>query len=58
MSEYEHAAQLAGEERLDLLFESGDCTCETCLVREVLTAAWPHLKKLAAEEMFDAASES
>jgi hypothetical protein len=26
------------------------CGCDTCIVREVLDAAWPHLLELAREE--------
>lgn len=55
----EQAAQDAAERRLEIarehLFDDGEgeglsgpyCGCETCLVREILDAAWPHLYRLA-----------
>jgi len=46
------AAQLAGEERLEELFDDDDeCNCVTCLVRETLEAAWPLLLEAAREEI-------
>jgi hypothetical protein len=56
--EAEKRAQQAAEERLELAYavlndeaedEAGElagpfCGCMTCEVREVLDAAWPHLK--------------
>lgn len=27
------------------------CGCDTCIVREILHAAWPHLLELAREEV-------
>lgn len=38
------AAQIAAEDALErYLLDEGACDCVTCLVREVLTAAYPHL---------------
>ncbi len=61
ISELEQAAQRAAEARLaaatDALFDESDafvdlagpyCGCDTCVVREVIDAAWPYLKELAA----------
>jgi hypothetical protein len=31
--------------------ESAYCGCDTCLVREILTAAWDHLMRAAALEL-------
>lgn len=31
----------------------GYCGCETCVVREVLTGAWPHLRLAARAEFAD-----
>lgn len=53
MSEQESKAQQAGETALLAVYEDGDaggCSCQTCVVREVLEAAWPHLRALALEE--------
>lgn len=39
-------AQQAGEDRLEAYFlDDGECVCPTCVVREVLTAAWPILRE-------------
>lgn len=59
--ELEQAAQKAAEARLaaatEVLFDESDlpvelagpyCGCDTCIVREVIDAAWPYLKELAA----------
>ena len=56
VSDYEHAAQQAAEKRLEeyLYNEDGEfepCACTTCVVREVLEAAWPHLRGLAMQEL-------
>lgn len=54
----ERQAQQAAEDSLTALQEAaydGDvCECNTCVVREVLEASWPHLKALAAVEEADA----
>ena len=48
----ELAAQIAGEERLEELFEDdAECNCITCLVRETLEAAWPLLMEAARQEV-------
>ncbi len=42
------AAQDAGEEAYNALdVDAGDCGCETCIVRDILDAAWPSLRELA-----------
>lgn len=59
-SELEQAAQKAAEARLgaatEALFDERDtpidlagpyCGCDTCVVREVIDAAWPYLRQLA-----------
>ena len=59
--DYEHLAQRAAEAALDEYLHPGnpdiedgdeecDCECLTCIVREVLTAAWPYLRDLALTE--------
>lgn len=54
MSEHESKAQLAGERALEALYseegEFDECACPTCIVREVLEAAWPHLRAAAFED--------
>lgn len=30
-----------------------DCTCEDCVVREILEAAYPHLRTLVIEEQLE-----
>lgn len=51
-SELERAAQDAGEAAYNAIeFDEGDCGCETCIVREILEAAWPHLLQLARNEV-------
>jgi hypothetical protein len=59
VSGHERAAQEAGEQRLEeyLADENGLCECTTCLVREVLDAAWPHLRALAIEDHEEANGE-
>lgn len=50
----EMAAQRAGEIAYEQLIndgEDGGCTCETCVVREVLTAAYPHMLTIARIEL-------
>jgi hypothetical protein len=59
VEEIEKAAQAAAEQRLyeasEFLNEENDgstlaalfCGCETCVIREVLEAAWPYLYRLA-----------
>jgi hypothetical protein len=56
VSAHEAQAQAAGEEALERLFEAeehGECACPTCIVREVLEAAWPHLRASALEDAAD-----
>ena len=43
-------AQAAGEAALERLYEQDICTCVTCLVREVLDAAYDHLLACRAED--------
>jgi len=41
---WDHELQQAGESAVLQLWQAesdGDCACETCTVREVLTAVWP-----------------
>ena len=59
IGEIEAAIQKVAEDRLrqaeDLLHDDADdrglsgpyCGCDTCVVREVISAAWPHLYELA-----------
>ena len=51
MTNHEAEAQRAGELALEALYseegEFEECACTTCVVREVLEAAWPHLRALA-----------
>jgi hypothetical protein len=50
---HDELAQEAGEAAYNDLLErgeEGDCGCETCVVREILTAAYEHLVALAFEE--------
>jgi hypothetical protein len=64
--DYAKLAQDAAERRLDALDQlefdgtplpddievlAPYCGCRTCLVREVLDAAWPHLLALARDEV-------
>lgn len=66
--DYEHLAQRSAEERLAVatavLFDDEDqlasvelaapyCGCDTCVVREVISAAWPYLYRLAHEPDVD-----
>lgn len=52
MTDHEKAAQDAGEAAYDkLLQDEGGCGCDTCVVREILEAAWPHLLELARQEV-------
>lgn len=45
-------AQQAAEDRLEAYFlDDGECGCPTCIVREVLTAAWPILLEAARAEV-------
>jgi hypothetical protein len=51
---HDQLAQEAGMQALMDLYEAGeegDCVCETCIVREILTAAYEHLEILARENM-------
>jgi hypothetical protein len=41
----EKPEELAGEE-----LAGPYCGCDTCIVREVLSAAWPHMLELARQE--------
>lgn len=65
VDELEESMQRAAERRLamanDSLFDEGDdlaplelagayCGCDTCVVREVLDAAWPFMYRLAHED--------
>ena len=61
--DYGHEAQQAAEERLETIWEAEEsdddsayddidmagpfCGCTTCIVREVLHAAWPILREAA-----------
>lgn len=57
MSAHDVQAHAAAEEAIERLFlaeDQGECACVTCITREALEAAWPHLRLLALEE---AASE-
>jgi hypothetical protein len=59
VEDIERLAQKAAEHRLmiagESLYDDGPsdgldapyCGCDTCIVREVITAAWPHLYALA-----------
>lgn len=56
MTAHEAQAQAAGEEAVERLWqaeEHGECVCPTCIVREVLEAAWPHLRHVARAECAD-----
>lgn len=44
-------AQEAGEKAYLELIEGEDCTCETCVVREILTAAWGVLLQMAIPDL-------
>jgi hypothetical protein len=56
-TDFEAKAQQAAEADLDDLPEPAEqpcgpfCGCDTCIVREVLDAAWPYLLELAREEV-------
>jgi hypothetical protein len=43
------AGEKAYRETLEGEMEGHGCACETCLVREVLVAAWPLMRKAALE---------
>jgi hypothetical protein len=59
MNLHEQLAQAAAERRLAycnaVMYADEDdapyCGCDTCIVREVLDAAWPHMLALAREEV-------
>lgn len=46
------AIQNAGEQAYNELdIDDGDCGCDTCIVREILEAAWPLMLELARNEV-------
>jgi len=62
MREAQRAAELRLMTAVDMLLNEDDgwvpewdslagpfCGCDTCVVREVLDAAWPHMRALALE---------
>lgn len=56
MTDLHQQAQEQGEEALRELMDQADeggCMCETCVVREILTAAYPTLLQLARLELDD-----
>ena len=63
MREAQRAAELRLMTAVDMLLNEDDgwvpewdalagpfCGCDTCVVREVLDAAWPHMRALALED--------
>ena len=57
ISEYEEAAEEGGGEidGIESPAMAPWCGCPTCVVREVLDAAWPHFMAAAREEVADGA---
>lgn len=45
MHDYGFEAQQAAEEMLERFYDEDQCGCTTCLVREVLTVAWPIIEE-------------